>query len=94
MVKPKRSAPAQEIILPASVQAFADAPIYARTNGYLKKWYVDIGGHVKAGQLLAEIDTPEVNQQLRQSRSGPGHGASQSESLEDYRGPLRRIVEI
>jgi RND family efflux transporter MFP subunit len=66
-VKPKRSAPAQEIILPASVQAFADAPIYARTNGYLKKWYVDIGGHVKAGQLLAEIDTPEVNQQLRQS---------------------------
>ncbi len=67
MVKPKRSAPAQEIVLPASVQAFIDAPIYARTNGYLKKWYVDIGGHVKAGQLLAEIDTPEVNQQLRQS---------------------------
>jgi RND family efflux transporter MFP subunit len=66
-VKPKRSAPAQEIVLPASVQAFLDAPIYARTNGYLKKWYVDIGGHVKAGQLLAEIDTPEVNQQLRQS---------------------------
>ena len=67
VVKPKRSAPAQEIVLPASVQAFIDAPIYARTNGYLKKWYVDIGGHVKAGQLLAEIDTPEVNQQLRQS---------------------------
>jgi RND family efflux transporter MFP subunit len=69
VVKPKRSAPAQEIVLPASVQAFLDAPIYARTNGYLKKWYVDIGGHVKAGQLLAEIDTPEVNQQLRQSRA-------------------------
>ncbi len=67
VIQPKRSAPAQEIILPASVQAFADAPIYARTNGYLKKWYVDIGGHVKAGQLLAEIDTPEVTQQLRQS---------------------------
>jgi RND family efflux transporter MFP subunit len=69
VVKPKRSAPTQEIILPANVQAYADAPIYARTNGYLKRWYVDIGGHVKAGQLLAEIDTPEVNQQLRQARA-------------------------
>lgn len=67
VVQPKRSAPAQEIVLPANVQAFADAPIYARTNGYLKRWYVDIGTGVKEGQLLAEIDTPEVNQQLRQS---------------------------
>ena len=67
VVQPKRSAPAQEIVLPANVQAFADAPIYARTNGYLKRWYVDIGTRVKEGQLLAEIDTPEVNQQLRQS---------------------------
>jgi len=67
VVQPKRSAPAQEIVLPANVQAFADAPIYARTNGYLKRWYVDIGSRVKEGQLLAEIDTPEVNQQLRQS---------------------------
>ena len=49
VVQPKRSAPAQEIVLPANVQAFADAPIYARTNGYLKRWYVDIGSHVKAG---------------------------------------------
>ena len=69
VVQPKRSAPAQEIILPASVQAFIDAPIYARTNGYLKHWYVDIGSQVKEGQLLAEIDTPEVNQQLRQARA-------------------------
>lgn len=69
VVQPKRSAPAQEIVLPANVQAFADAPIYARTNGYLKRWYVDIGSRVKEGQLLAEIDTPEVNQQLRQSRA-------------------------
>jgi RND family efflux transporter MFP subunit len=67
VVQPKRSAPAQEIVLPANVQAFTDAPIYARTNGYLKKWYVDIGTRVKAGQLLAEIDTPEINQQLRQA---------------------------
>jgi RND family efflux transporter MFP subunit len=69
VIQPKRSAPAQEIVLPASVQAFADAPIYARTNGYLKRWYVDIGSRVRAGQLLAEIDTPEVNQQLRQARA-------------------------
>src|SRR6266436_10431733 len=47
VVQPKRSAPAQEIVLPASVQAFADAPIYARTNGYLRRWYVDIGSRVK-----------------------------------------------
>ena len=69
VVQPKRSDPAHEIILPASVQAFADAPIYARTNGYLKRWYVDIGTRVQAGQLLADIDTPEVNQQLRQARA-------------------------
>ena len=69
VVQPKRSAPAQELVLPANVQAYADAPIYARTNGYLKRWYADIGTHVKAGQLLAEIDTPEVNQQLRQANA-------------------------
>ena len=72
VVQPKHSAPAQEIVLPANVQAFADAPIYARTNGYLKRWYVDIGSRVKEGQLLAEIDTPEVNQLLRQSRADLG----------------------
>jgi RND family efflux transporter MFP subunit len=69
VAQPKKAAPGQEVILPANVQAFRDAPIYARTNGYLKRWYVDIGGRVKAGQLLAEIDTPEVDQQLRQARA-------------------------
>ena len=69
VVHPKRGAPAQEVVLPANVQAYIDAPIYARTNGYLKHWYVDIGAHVKAGQLLADIETPEVDQQLRQSRA-------------------------
>ena len=69
VVLPKHAAAGQEIILPANVQAFKDAPIYARTNGYLKRWYVDIGGRVKAGQLLAEIDTPEVDQQLHQARA-------------------------
>jgi RND family efflux transporter MFP subunit len=69
VVQPKASSPAQELVLPANVQPYINAPIYARTNGYLKKWYVDIGSHVKKGQLLAEIETPEVDQQLQQSRA-------------------------
>src|ERR1700723_184932 len=69
VVHPKRGTRAQEVVLPANVQAYIDAPIYARTNGYLKHWYVDIGARVKAGQLLADIETPEVDQQLRQSRA-------------------------
>jgi RND family efflux transporter MFP subunit len=69
VVHPKLGAPQTEIVLPANVQAFQDSPIYARTNGYLKRWYVDIGGRVKAGQLLADIETPEVDQQLDQARA-------------------------
>ena len=69
VVSPKRTAPADEIILPGNVQPFITSPIYARTNGYLKKWYFDIGAHVKQGQLLAVIETPEVDQQLQQARS-------------------------
>jgi len=69
VVSPKQTAPAQEIILPGNVQPFISSPIYARTNGYLKSWYADIGAHVKAGQLLAVIDAPEVDQQLAQSLS-------------------------
>jgi len=72
VVKPKRTAPALELVLPANVQAFVDSPIYARTNGYLRRWYADIGAHVKAGQLLAEIETPEVDQQLMQARADLG----------------------
>jgi len=60
---------AQELVLPGNTQAFIDSPIYARTNGYLKKWYVDIGARVSKGQLLAEIETPELDQQLRQARA-------------------------
>jgi RND family efflux transporter MFP subunit len=69
VVSPKRTAPAQEIILPGNVQPFIASPIYSRTNGYLKKWYVDIGGRVTQGQLLAVIETPEVDQQVAQSIS-------------------------
>src|SRR5438445_2860423 len=69
VVSPKQTAPADEIILPGNVQPFINSPIYSRTNGYLKKWYFDIGAHVKQGQLLAVIETPEVDQQLQQARS-------------------------
>ena len=69
VVSPTRTGPAQEIILPGNVQSFINSPIFARTNGYLKKWYFDIGAHVKQGQLLATIESPEVDQQLQQARS-------------------------
>jgi RND family efflux transporter MFP subunit len=69
VVLPKPAAPAQEIILPGNMQPFISSPVYARTDGYLKKWYFDIGAHVKAGQLLATIQSPEVDEQLSQSRS-------------------------
>jgi len=66
---PREGAPTQEIVLPGNTQAFSDSPIYARTSGYLKRWCFDIGAHVKKGQLLAEIETPEVDQQLLQARA-------------------------
>jgi RND family efflux transporter MFP subunit len=69
VVTPKRAAPSQEIVLPGDVQPFITSPIFARTNGYLEHWYFDIGAHVKKGQLLAVISSPEVDQQLQQARS-------------------------
>jgi RND family efflux transporter MFP subunit len=69
IVPPKQSAPSDEVVLPGNVQPFITSPIYARTNGYLKKWFFDIGAHVRQGQLLAVIETPEVDQQLEQARS-------------------------
>jgi RND family efflux transporter MFP subunit len=76
VIQPKRGAPSQEILLPGNIQAFVDAPIYARTNGYLKRWYFDIGSHVKQGQLLAEIESPEVDQQLSQAQADLGTAAA------------------
>jgi len=69
VVTPQRSQRALDLVLPGSVQAYLDTPIYARTSGYLSKWYADIGTHVKAGQLLATIDAPEVDDQLRAARA-------------------------
>jgi RND family efflux transporter MFP subunit len=69
VVQPKRAAPSQEIVLPGNVQPFITSPVFARTNGYLEHWYFDIGAHVKKGQLLAVIASPEVDQQLQQAQS-------------------------
>src|SRR5437660_9181047 len=59
----------EDLVLPGAMQAYVESPIYARTNGYLKKWYHDIGSRVPQGELLADIDTPEVDQQLSQARA-------------------------
>jgi RND family efflux transporter MFP subunit len=78
-LKPTRSPASEDLVLPGSVQAFIEAPIYARTSGYLKTWYTDIGSPVKKGQLLAEIDSPEVDQQYSQAQAdlGTAHANSQ-----------------
>jgi RND family efflux transporter MFP subunit len=68
-IKPNVDGAVEEVVLPGNVQAFADAPIYARSTGYLRRWLVDIGSKVKKGQLLAEIDIPEVDQQLLQAQA-------------------------
>jgi RND family efflux transporter MFP subunit len=69
VVHPTTEAAGEDLVLPATLEAFVDSPVYARTNGYLKKWYADIGVHVSAGDLLAEIDTPEVDQELAQAKA-------------------------
>jgi RND family efflux transporter MFP subunit len=69
VTKPKTREGGQTLVLPGNMQPFMDTPIYARTNGYLKRWHADIGAHVKAGELLAEIDTPEIDDQLQQARA-------------------------
>ena len=69
VIHPASGAPDEQLTLPGSTQAFIDTPIYARTSGYLKKWSFDIGAVVKQGDLLAEIETPEVDAQLRQAHA-------------------------
>src|SRR5579864_2412856 len=69
VVHPTAEAPDEELVLPASLQAYEESPIYARTSGYLLRWYKDIGSKVSKGELLAQIDTPEVDQELGQTRA-------------------------
>jgi RND family efflux transporter MFP subunit len=69
VVYPKRGAPKNEVVLPGNMQAFTDSPIYARASGYLKEWHTDIGARVKAGQLLAVIEAPELSEQVSQAKA-------------------------
>src|ERR1700719_3984850 len=69
IIHPSMEAGDENLVLPGTLQAYVESPIYARTNGYLKKWYRDIGSRVQKGELLADIDTPEVDQQLIQAKA-------------------------
>ena len=69
VIKPGAEAAADQLVLPAQLQAYVESAIYARTNGYLLRWNKDIGSHVKKGELLAEIDTPEIDQELSQAKA-------------------------
>jgi RND family efflux transporter MFP subunit len=69
VIHPQMTSASEEIALPGNMQAFTDTPIYARASGYLRKWYLDIGAHVKSGELLAEIETPEIDRQLQQAKA-------------------------
>jgi RND family efflux transporter MFP subunit len=69
VVHPVGEAPDQTLVLPGQTMAFIDTPIYARTSGYLKSWSYDIGAHVKRGDVLAQIETPELDQQLREAQA-------------------------
>ncbi|HYL86926.1 MAG TPA: efflux RND transporter periplasmic adaptor subunit [Candidatus Angelobacter sp.] len=69
VIHPAIEASEEDLVLPGTMQAYVESPIYARTNGYLKAWYHDIGSRVRQGELLADIDTPEVDQQLSQARA-------------------------
>ncbi|MDB4952731.1 MAG: Efflux transporter, family, subunit [Myxococcales bacterium] len=91
VVRPEREAVPQDIVLPGNIQAYGTAQIFARTNGYLKRWNVDIGAHVKKGQVLAVIATPEVDQQLAQTR---GTLAAAEANLRLAEETARRFMEL
>jgi multidrug efflux system membrane fusion protein len=77
VLQPKTESPQQELVLPSTLQAFTESPIYARTNGYLAHWYKDIGSKVRKGELLADIETPEVDQELSQARAARSQAEAQ-----------------
>lgn len=79
VIHPKVEPPQQELALPSTLQAYIESPIYARTNGYLQKWYKDIGSRVQKGERLADIETPEIDQELQQSRAARDQASAQVE---------------
>ena len=94
LVEPKLGKSANEIVLPGNVQAYTQAPIYARTTGYIKAWYHDIGSHVTKGELLALIETPELDQQLAQVKadlaSAQSNAALARVTADRYQGLLKQ----
>src|SRR4030095_14522935 len=93
VVTTTRSEPGLELLLPGNLQAFTEAPIYARTSGYVKAWYVDIGGAVRNGQKLAGIEAPEVDQQLQQARASLGTAKANEDLAAITANRLRPLVE-
>jgi len=79
VIHPKSEPPQDELVLPSTLQAYVEAPIYARTNGYLKKWYKDIGSRVRNGEQLADIETPEIDQELMQAKAARDQASAQVE---------------
>jgi membrane fusion protein, multidrug efflux system len=79
IVHPKAEPPQEELVLPSTLQAYTESPIYARTNGYVKNWHKDIGSRVRQGELLADIETPEIDQELLQARAARDQAGAQLE---------------
>jgi len=89
---PKSGASVDTFLLPGNVTAYTDSPIYARTSGYLTKWYYDIGAHVKKGALLAEIATPELDQQLLQAQADLGTADANAKNAHAQAGEGRDVL--
>ena len=90
VIQPKAAPPQEEIVLPSSLEAFTESPIYARTNGYLAHWYKDIGSKVQKGTLLADIETPEIDQELMQARAARDQAEAQLRLAKTSALPMRR----
>lgn len=94
VVHATRGAKQEELSLPGNIQAFADAPVYARTNGYLKKWYFDIGSRVRSGDLLAEIEAPELDQQVVQAKADLATAQSNLKLAETTMNRYQSLVKL
>ncbi len=79
VIHPKAEPPQEQLVLPSTLQAYTESPIYARTSGYLKKWYKDIGSRVRQGEILADIETPEIDQELMQAKAARDQASAQVE---------------
>ena len=88
VTKPSTDSAADQLVLPAQLQAYVESAIYARTNGYLLRWTRDIGSHVTKGELLAEIDTPEVDQELSQAQAARQQAEAQLQLAKSHRRTL------